>query len=260
MLFVGDVVGAAGVSHLLGRLPDLRRQYDLDAVVVDGDNCDVTGPSPIGGSGMVPKTRASLFHAGIDVVTMGGHAFDGPEASAALVGANTLRPVNLPAGRPGRGHATVDTPAGPLTVISLCSTRAFPDATNPWAAWTALDPEDARGPVIIHYVEGSSFEPRMLAHALDGEVAAVLGTWTHVPTNDLEILPGGTAVVGDVGYCGPRGGIGGFPVDHLLANYQGRDDSHLPPYELLDTPVRMDAVLLHIEEGITRDARRLPTD
>jgi calcineurin-like phosphoesterase len=92
---------------------------------------------------------------------------------------------------------------------------------------------------------------------VDGRVAAVLGTHTHEPTINLHVLPGGTALVADVGMTGPSGSPGGFPLDHFAAEMKGEDPTSLPPFELAAGPITLGAVLLRIEGGKTLEIRRI---
>lgn len=247
LLFVGDVTGRRAVEWLLERLAGLRLSHSIDVVVVDADNADVTGPSPFGGSGLTPATRDLLLAGGrVDLITMGYHAFDGPYHSRTLEHPLVLRAHNL-RNRPGDGVAVLQ-PSG-VRVVCLASTRAFEDVTEPWLGWQNLPDHD--GPTVVHYLEGNNYEPRLLAYAAGGSLTAVLGTWSHVPSDDLEILPNGTGVVGDVGHTGPIGGIGGFETGHFIAAYKNESTSALPPYQLRDTPLRLSAVLVDID----RDGR-----
>jgi calcineurin-like phosphoesterase len=103
----------------------------------------------------------------------------------------------------------------------------------------------------------SAWEKMEFATAVDGRVAAVLGTHTHEPTINLHVLPRGTALVADVGMTGPSGSPGGFPLDHFAAKMKGEDSASLPPFELAAGPMTLGAVLLRIEEGKTLHIERV---
>jgi calcineurin-like phosphoesterase len=105
--------------------------------------------------------------------------------------------------------------------------------------------QELEPPVLVHYLGGGCYEHRLLGLAARDGVAAVIGTWAHAARDDVEVLPGGVAVVGDVGYTGPAGGIGGFEPDHFVALYRG-DPAPTRPYALTSGKIRMDAVAVDI--------------
>ena len=133
-------------------------------------------------------------------------------------------------------------------------TAVMPDALPMYEAW--LDAE-LRGTVIVDFHGDSAWEKMEFATAVDGRVAAVFGTHTHEPTVNLHVLPGGTALVADVGMTGPSGSPGGFPLVHFAAEFKGEDSGSLPPFELAAGPIALGAVWLRIEAGKTREIERV---
>jgi calcineurin-like phosphoesterase len=254
VLFVGDVTGPEATDRVTERLPSLRREHDLDLVIVNADNVAVTGPHPFGGSGMTVELVERLLDGGVDVVTSGTHALDGPESLRALNLPGVIRPDNLPPGTPGRGTASLEVAGEVFTVVNLVDAPEFmPSASPVLEAWRRTE---RRGAVIVHLV-GSSHTARLFAHAVDGEAAAVLGTLAHEATLHHYLLPGGTALVPDVGMAGPFGGIGGFDPERIVAGFEGTDTDTLPPYGLLEGPMIFDAVLLRLESGRCLGLERL---
>jgi metallophosphoesterase (TIGR00282 family) len=212
ILFVGDIVGGLGRRTLLGLLPTLRERLEYDFLVVNGENI-------AGGVGITPKLADALFNAGVDVITLGNHTYRQREIYAYLDDRREiLRPANFLRSQPGHGSCVVQRGGIRLGVISLSGNlfmdagRAlFPEAD---AAVNALRDEADHVLVDVH-AEATSEKVGMGWH-LDGRVTAVVGTHTHVPTNDARVLPGGTAYITDVGMTGPRGGVIGVKREQAI--------------------------------------------
>jgi metallophosphoesterase (TIGR00282 family) len=203
ILFCGDLVGAAGRRALLRMLPALRERHDPTFVVVNGENV-------AGGFGITPKLAYELFAAGVDVITLGNHAYRHREIYRYLdEEPRILRPANYLRGQPGHGHTVVSRDGVRLAVINL-SGNVFMNAGR--SAYAEVDTllAELRGKadhvLVDMHAEATSEKVAMGWH-LDGRVTAVLGTHTHVPTADARVLPGGTAYVTDVGMTGARGGV-----------------------------------------------------
>ncbi len=212
ILFVGDVVGGIGKRTLLALLPSLRERFELDFVVVNGENA-------AGGMGITSKIAGELFAAGIDSITLGNHTYRHREVYAYLdAEPRILRPANFLRSQPGHGWCVVERDGIRLGVVSL-SGNLFMNAARPAfaeadAALHALKGEVDQVLVDMH-AEATSEKVGMGWH-LDGRVTAVVGTHTHVPTADARVLPGGTAYISDVGMTGPRGGVIGVKRDQAL--------------------------------------------
>ncbi|HLL97768.1 MAG TPA: YmdB family metallophosphoesterase [Rubrobacteraceae bacterium] len=255
VLMVGDIVGPDAVDYLAGRLPELRRIYALDLVVANAENCAITAPTPYRGFGMTVELVERLLESGVDVVTSGNHGWDGPEADAVHRHPRVLRPHNFPEEVMGKGVAILEVEGEPVSVLNLGSpTAAMPNAMPPYDSWLAAE---LWGTVIVDFHGDSAWEKMEFATAVDGRVAAVLGTHTHEPTINLHVLPRGTALVADVGMTGPSGSPGGFPLDHFAAEMKGEDPTTLPPFELAAGPITLGAVLLRIEGGKTLEIERI---
>ena len=212
-LFVGDIVGGLGRRTLLGLLPSLRERLAFDFLVVNGENI-------AGGVGITPKLADALFGAGVDVITLGNHTYRQREIYPYLDDRREIiRPANFLRSQPGHGWCVVERGGVRLGVISLSGNlfmdagRAmFPEAD---AAVHALRDEADHVLVDVH-AEATSEKVGMGWH-LDGRVTAVVGTHTHVPTNDARVLPAGTAYITDVGMTGPRGGVIGVKREQAIA-------------------------------------------
>lgn len=222
LLFVGDVVGGVGRRALSALLPALREEHAPDFVVVNGENA-------AGGVGITPRTADALFDAGVDVITLGNHTYRHREIYPYLdERERILRPANFLRSQPGHGACVATRDGIRLGVLNL-SGNLFMKAGRP--AFTEADAALAsmRGKVdhvlVDMHAEATS-EKVGMGWYLDGRVTAVVGTHTHVPTNDARVLPGGTAYITDVGMTGARGGVIGVrreqAVDALVSQMPTR--------------------------------------
>lgn len=256
VLFVGDVVGEAAGAWLAGRLPALREDHRVDLIIVNAENM-AFDPSRQDGPGDFGMTLAGverLLAAGADVITSGNHAWDTNPVETAAVHAHprVLRPLNMPGHYPGKGTVTVDVGDKPVTMVNLATPDAIADALPPSEAWAALNPT---GTVIVDLHAESMIQKHIVAHGLDGEVAAVIGTHTHEPSLHAVILPRGTGFVPEVGMTGPLGGGQGIPTEVFRRLWRGEGWRMSP--ELAPGPLALGAVVLEIEEGKTRSIERV---
>jgi len=262
---VGDIVGVEAARWVAARVAAMRERYELDWVVVNGENCVVTGPSPMDGFGLTVGIVDELLMAGVDVITGGNHSWDGPDVERVLSYPEVIRPINVDDGI-GRGMVTLKYRDQALTVVNLLSpSAALPGMRAPtphpiWPAWQRLV---ATGPlpgaVVIDLHGESAWEKASFATAVDGQVSAVLGTHTHDPTLRGHVLAGGTGYVTEVGMTGRLGFTGGgFNPVHFAALLRGEDIAALPPYELADGEMVWGAVVVTIDDdGATRTIERV---
>ena len=214
VLFFADVIGKPGRDLLADKLPSLRRAYDADAVVANGENATA-------GVGIKPAHAEELLRTGVDVITTGNHVFKHRDIYAYLdEQSRIVRPYNLLRSSPGRGVTVVDTPAGRLGVVNLLGELFLNPACSPFAVvGEALEQlHGVRNVVVDLHGEATSEKVAMGWH-LDGQVSAVIGTHTHVRTGDARILPGGTACISDAGMCGPRDSVIGVKKDLVLERF-----------------------------------------
>jgi len=251
ILFVGDLVGAEATEWLASRVPELRRELDLDHVVVNAENSAVTGPNPMTGFGMTTDLVRTLRDSGVDAITGGNHSWDGPEVADVLNDPRVVRPCNVDE-ELGRGLITLGSGDTQLTVVNMLSpTAALPGMRAPvpealWPAWQRLNRSGSlSGTVLVDLHGESAWEKASFAAAVDGHAAAVLGTHTHDPTERAHLLDGGTAFVTEVGMTGRLGHTGGgFNPTHFAARIRGEDHTALPAYELSTGPLALGAVHL----------------
>ncbi|MCI5044929.1 MAG: YmdB family metallophosphoesterase [Aquisalinus sp.] len=222
--FFGDVMGRSGRTVLLEHLPRLRRRLKLDFVAVNAENA-------AGGFGITEGICDSLFDAGVDVITTGNHAFDQrDEISLFDQEQRLLRPANFPSENPGRGSGMFPASGDRHVLVVHLQGQLFMAPTD--HPVPALEQElagvslgrDVHAILVDMHGEASS-EKYSLAHYLDGRVSLVVGTHTHVPTADAQVLPGGTAFQSDLGMCGDYDSVIGMektgPVSRFVTRMPG---------------------------------------
>jgi len=218
ILFIGDIVGRSGRKVVLDRLPGLIADWRLDCVIANGENA-------AGGFGITEAIYREFIDAGVDAVTLGNHAWDQREALVFIERAPRLiRPVNYPRGTPGRGAALIETRAARRVLVVNAMGRIFMDPLDdPFAAVerelaACALAREADAVVVDIHAEASS-EKQAMGHFADGRASLVVGTHTHAPTADHQILPGGTAFITDVGMTGDYDSIIGMIKDEPMSRF-----------------------------------------
>ena len=212
VLFIGDVVGSPGRKGLRETMPSLREAHAPDLIVVNGENS-------AGGMGITERTANDLFDAGTGVITTGNHVYRHRDAYDFLEREQrVVRPANYPQGNPGRGYTVVEAGRMRIGVINLSGGVGLKVARSPFDTVDGiLDRIEADAVIVDFHAEVTSEKVAMGWH-LDGRVAAVLGTHTHVPTADGRVLPKGTAFISDVGMTGARTSVLGVKPEQVLAS------------------------------------------
>jgi metallophosphoesterase (TIGR00282 family) len=218
ILFIGDIVGRSGRAAVLERLPKLIAEWQLDFVAINGENA-------AGGFGITEAIYHEIVDAGADVITGGNHSWDQREALVFIERApKLLRPVNYPAGTPGRGTALLEARNGARVLVVNVMGRVFMEALDD--PFTAIERELAACPltrgadaVIIDMHCEATSEKQAMAFFCDGRASLVVGTHTHVPTADQQILPNGTAFISDVGMTGDYDSIIGMQKDEPMHRF-----------------------------------------
>lgn len=214
ILFIGDIVGQPGVDAVRALVPRLAADHSLDLIVANAENV-------CSGSGLTPKQYRQLRAAGIDLITMGDHVYRRSEIIPTLETEDRIcRPANFPPRAPGR--AVVMTPARdgtPVAAFCLLGRTFMRPADCPFlAADRILTEIGAKAKVILLDMHAEATADKyQMGHYLKGRVSAVLGTHTHVPTADEQLL-GTTAFISDVGMTGPHESILGRRIDRVLAH------------------------------------------
>src|SRR4249919_2555424 len=221
ILFIGDIVGRSGRTIVTERLPALISDWKLDLVVVNGENA-------AGGFGITEVIYNELVDAGADAITLGNHAWDQREALVFIERAPRLiRPLNFPKGTPGRGAALVNAKNGKRALVVNAMGRIFMDPLDdPFAAvereLAACPLKQTADAIIIDMHGEATSEKQAMGHFCDGRASLVVGTHTHAPTADHQILPGGTGYISDVGMSGDYDSVIGMAKDEPLNRFLHR--------------------------------------
>jgi metallophosphoesterase (TIGR00282 family) len=220
LLFIGDIVGQPGRNAVKTLLPNLREKHALDFVIANGENS-------AGGSGITPKTAGEIFDAGVDVITSGDHVWDQKEVMELLANEKRfLRPLNYPAGTPGRGSGVfevrVQNSSLRIAVLNVQG-RTFmqPPLENPFtlALEEVKSLRERTKIIFVDFHAEATSEKIAFGRFLDGHVSAVVGTHTHVQTADEQILPHGTAYLTDAGFTGPHDGCLGREIGPVIKKF-----------------------------------------
>src|SRR5260221_2193985 len=218
ILFIGDIVGRSGRAILAERLPGLIADWKLDLVVVNGENA-------AGGFGITEIIYNEFIDAGADAVTLGNHAWDQREALVFIErAARLVRPANFPSGTPGRGSTLIDTRKGKRALVINAIGRVFMTPfDDPFAVLNreleACPLRMAADAIVVDFHCEATSEKQGIGFFCDGRASLVVGTHTHVPTADHQILTGGTAYMTDAGMTGDYDSIIGMQKEEPLRRF-----------------------------------------
>ncbi len=244
VLFIGDIMGEPGRRAIRKALPRVVAGHDVDLVLGNGENV-------AGGFGITPELVYELFDMGISVITTGNHAWDKKEILECFGREpRLLRPANYPKGVPGGGSFVAETPGGErLGVLQLMGRAYMPTVDCPFQtakSELARLKQETRAVVVDMHAEATS-EKMAMGHFLDGQVAAVVGTHTHVQTADEQILPNGTAYITDIGMTGPLHSVIGIKKELAIEKFL----TQMPRrFEVASGPAVMCAVLIELDTGL----------
>lgn len=213
---LGDIVGKVGRDAALTMLPSLQETYAPDFIVANGENAAA-------GRGITPEIARAMFDSGIDVVTLGNHAFSRREIGDYLdKEPRVLRPANYPEGTPGVGHGIFTSRGGARVGVVNLMGRTYMDPLNdPFRAADrilACFQGRTQAAFIDFHAEATS-EKAAFGYYLDGRASVIVGTHTHVQTADERILPRGTAYITDVGMVGPQESIIGMEIEAVVEKF-----------------------------------------
>ena len=238
VLAVGDVVGQPGVQYLKKNLRGLRKLYHADFCVVNGENANVVG--------VTPAQADEMLDAGADVLTLGNHTFQRREIGPYLDDCrDVLRPANYAPTLPGRGWDVFRTAFGPIGIVNLvgrCGMDFNPD--NPFLVVEKALRELGDVPVLVDFHAEATSEKLAMGLHLDGRVAALWGTHTHVPTADAMVLPKGTGYISDLGMTGPAMGILGIRAEQSIEKFLGGIPGR---YEPASGPCKLEGALFTLD-------------
>lgn len=221
ILFLGDVVGRSGREVVMTHVPRLKQQLSLDCVIVNGENASH-------GFGLSARVARDLFDVGVDVITLGNHAWDRKELLREIGGLpQIIRPANYPPGTPGQGFYIFETSKEKRVLVINVMGRLFMDPLDdPFRAVDTILTKyrlkaNVHAIVVDIHAETTS-EKMAMGHYLDGRASLVVGTHTHVPTADHRILSKGTAYQTDAGMCGDYDSVIGMAKEASMARFLKR--------------------------------------
>lgn len=253
ILAVGDVVGTQGLSHLQNTLRKQKNALGVDFCIVNGENASQI-------KGICRRDALDLLDAGADLITLGNHAYSAPDTGDFLdeCPRQIIRPANFPASNPGLGYTVSEVCGVRILCINLLGTVHMDALDNPFlTVERILDAQKGQYDIaVLDFHAEATSEKYAMARAFDGKFAVIFGTHTHVATADLQILPGGTGYITDLGMTGPQGGVIGAKTEPVLRMLR----SHMPArFSVADGPVRAHAALFCVdtETGRTVSAKQL---
>lgn len=219
ILFLGDVMGRAGRQAITDRLPKLRTEWKLDFVVVNGENAS-------NGAGLTPDHAKALLEAGADCLTLGDHAFDQKDMLTFIEQEpRIIRPLNFAKGAPGKGFRLFNATGGRKVLVTqvlgqVFMKRPFDDPFSAVDQVLKAHPLGglAQAVLVDMHCEATS-EKMAMGHWCDGRASMVVGTHTHVPTADAQILSRGTGYLTDAGMCGDYDSVIGMEKDEPLRRF-----------------------------------------
>jgi len=240
VLFIGDIVGRPGRRAVRTEVPILKRTHGVDLVIANVENA-------AGGFGVTASVVEELRASGIDLMTTGNHVWDKRE-SYDLIDETPflLRPLNYPPGVPGRGSLVYQGDGWRLGLVNLSGRVFLPGFDDPFRAISALLQTDFGNAdlILVDFHAEATAEKVALGWYLDGKVAAVVGTHTHIQTADARILPEGTAYITDVGMTGPLNSVLGMDraiiINKFLTQMPARFEVASGPYTFQGVVITFD--------------------
>lgn len=249
LLFIGDIVAERGQEALSQYLPELKHRFRPQLTIVNGENIAENG------KGITEKLYKWLLSQGVDVVTLGNHAWDNRDIYDFIESANCLvRPVNLPKGTPGKGVHYVKVNQEEVAIINALGSVFMGPCIDPFQVLPdVIEEVRQRTPhILLDFHAETTSEKQATGWLFDGKVSAVVGTHTHVQTNDARILPKGTGYMSDVGMTGALNSIIGFRPSDALHRFT----THLPQRLMPESegPMVLSAVFIETDPqtGLTK--------
>lgn len=238
LLMVGDVVSTTGCQTVRRILPDLKKQYNVDVVIANGENSAE-------GNGITPESADYLFQSGVDIITLGNHALRRKQIYSYLEeNPNIIRPANFPKNTAGAGYCIYDLGYAQLAVINLCGQVYMEPNNSPFEEIDRLLKTISTKCILVDFHAEATGEKGTLAHYLSGRVSAVIGTHTHVQTADEQIIDGKTGFLSDVGMVGPVNSVLGVDPNCVIR----KTITHLPTrFEVAKNPCIFNAAFIEID-------------
>ncbi len=250
ILFVGDIVGQNACRDFGEMLPSLKRQHNIDVVIVNGENS-------ADGNGITPFSAGLLFDYGVDVITTGNHSFRRSEMDDLYESSSVIiRPANYGDGCPGKGYCILDFGAFSLAVVNLIGTAFMQPVENPFFYADKILNELNTPNILVDFHAETTSEKKAMGYYLAGRVSAVVGTHTHVQTADECILEEHTGYITDVGMTGVKESILGIDKEVIISRFT----TYYPKrhvYAKGTTTVNAVTIVIDNKTGICRSIKRI---
>ena len=215
ILAIGDIVSQNGASYVKKKLGTLKKEYNIDFVIANGENvCQ--------GNGLTTSEANELLKSGIDVITLGNHAFRKKEIVNALLNKNcVIRPANFPEGTVGNGYTVLNCGSKRIVVVNLIGRMNLMTVDCPFkkADKILFELKNKCDIIVVDFHADATSEKLAMGYYLDGRASAVFGTHTHVQTADEMILPKGTGYISDVGMTGPEDSVLGVKKEIIIKRF-----------------------------------------
>lgn len=241
VLFIGDIVGVSGQKAVSDYLPSIKQQHKPQLTIANGENLS-------DGHGITEKLYKWLLSQGVDAVTLGNHSFDNRNIYDFIDSAKCLvRPINLPDSTPGKGIYYVKVNEIEIAIINVLGNIFMNPALDTFSYLEKIIPEVKKrtNHIFVDIHAEATSEKQALAYWLDGQVSAVIGTHTHVQTNDARILPKGTAYQSDVGMTGALNSVLGFKKEDSIQRFRSKLPTRIE--QEIDSRVLFSACVIDID-------------
>ncbi|WBL31524.1 TIGR00282 family metallophosphoesterase [Candidatus Phytoplasma sacchari] len=216
ILFIGDICGIAGVDYLIEKINFLKKTYKTDIIIVNAENAS-------NGKGLDYKNYQNLILAGVDIITMGNHTWSNKELSKFIDQTNIIRPFNFEKNYPGKGYQIIKKRKKKILIMNILG-RIFMENHNLLCPFKEVEKilkicKNKYDYSLLDFHAQATSEKMALAYHFDGKIDAILGTHTHIQTNDERVLPKNTLYISDVGMTGSSEGIIGSDKSIIINNF-----------------------------------------
>jgi len=246
ILCIGDIVGRPGKRILADNLGAIVNEQQIDCVIANAENA-------AGGSGLTRQIYEKLLKYGVDLITLGDHAFKKKDIITVLESnSNIARPANLSAYAAGKSFALYKTTKGPVVAaIPLVGRIFMKPADSPYDYIDALLPklENQADIIFVDMHAEATSEKISMGYYLDGRVSCIFGTHTHVVTADEKILPKGTAYITDIGMTGAHHSVLGREIESVLKNFRTQMSC---PFKIATEDLRLNGIVVTVDSNTKR--------
>lgn len=250
ILAVGDVVGSIGITEIQKKLKDIRKKYNIDFCIVNGENAAE-------GMGLTEKNFKDILSSGADCVTMGNHTWGKKEIFKIINHPNLIRPNNYPEGVCGKGYNIYNVKNKKIAVINSMGRAEINIALdNPFFVTKKIVDEikNKVDIIILDFHAEATAEKKTMGYFLDGEITAMFGTHTHIQTSDEQILEKGTAYITDIGMTGPKDSVIGMDKEVAFKRFL----TGLPEkYKIADGEAILNAIVFEIDDNTNKVTKML---